>query len=112
MFKDAWRKKVRNISYSVSEEDESESLFLNFFLSMRSIVEPRYGGWGKTMLPAAAAALVRGRASRSRGFPRLPGFRVRRFLKCGVRSHPWWAFPFADREFVCYSRMTGWISDR
>ena len=48
----------------MSEEDESESLFLNFFLScfcsMRSIVEPRYGGWGRTMLPAAAAALVRG----------------------------------------------------
>ena len=52
--------KVRNICYSVSEEDESESLFLNFFLSMRSRVEPRYGGGGRTMFPAAAAALVRG----------------------------------------------------
>ena len=44
----------------MSEEEESESLVLNFFLSMRSIVEPRYGGWGRTMLPAAAAARVRG----------------------------------------------------
>ena len=54
------KKKRRKYSYSVSEEDESESLVLNFFLSMPSIVEPRYGGWGRTMLPAAAAALVRG----------------------------------------------------
>ena len=57
-------KKRRIKDYCVSEEDESESLFLNFFLSffcsMRSRVEPRYGGLGRTILPAAAAARVRG----------------------------------------------------
>ena len=56
------KRKIKD--YCVSEEDESESLFLNFFLSflcsMRSRVEPRYGGLGSTMLPAAAAARVRG----------------------------------------------------
>ena len=50
--------------YCVSEDDESESLFLNFrfsfLFSMRSSVEPRYGGLGRTLLPAAAAARVRG----------------------------------------------------
>ena len=49
--------------YCVSEDDESESLFLNFrfslLFSMRSSVEPRYGGLGRTMLPTAAAARVR-----------------------------------------------------
>ena len=54
------KEKGRNIIYNVSEDEESGSLVLNFFLSMRSMVEPRYGGWGRTMLPAAAAALVRG----------------------------------------------------
>ena len=53
-------RRVRNICYNMSEDDESESLCLNFFLSMRSRVEPRYGGGGRTMFPAAAAALVRG----------------------------------------------------
>ena len=48
----------------MSEDDESECLFLNLrfslLFSMRSSVEPRYGGLGITMLPAAAAARVRG----------------------------------------------------
>ena len=32
----------------------------NLLFSMRSRVEPRYGGFGSTMLPAAAAARIRG----------------------------------------------------
>ena len=48
----------------MSEDDESESLFLNVrfncLFSMCSKVEPRYGGLGSAMLPADAAALVRG----------------------------------------------------
>ena len=65
MFKFKEKKRKRKIKdYCVSEEDESESLFLNFCLSflcsMRSRVEPRYGGLGRTMLPDAAAARVRG----------------------------------------------------
>ena len=64
MFNFKGKKRERKKNYCVSEEDESESLFLNFFLSclcsMRSRVEPRYGGLGRTMLPAAAAARVRG----------------------------------------------------